>query len=77
MLFSPEWSEIAPEKCYFYLKNVYWKDIYSIQKDLSICFIDYSKVFDRVRHAELLNILEKVDFNGKKVHVVLFEPVGC
>ena len=29
-----------------------------VQKDLYICFIDYSKAFDKVRHNELIKMLE-------------------
>ena len=36
-----------------------------MQKDLYLCFIDYSKAFDKVRHEKLFNILEHLDIDGK------------
>ena len=30
------------------------------QKDLYICFIDYVKAFDRVKHEELIQVLSKL-----------------
>ncbi|GFO41456.1 endonuclease-reverse transcriptase [Plakobranchus ocellatus] len=41
-----------------------------MQKDLNLCFIDYSKAFDKVRHVELLRMLEKLDIDGKDLKVI-------
>ena len=41
-----------------------------VQTDLYICFIDYSKAFDKVRHEELFNILNKLDIDGKDLRIV-------
>ncbi|GFN94140.1 endonuclease-reverse transcriptase [Plakobranchus ocellatus] len=41
-----------------------------MQKDLHLCFIDYSKAFDKVRHVELFRILEKLDIDGKDLIVI-------
>ena len=41
-----------------------------VQKDLFICFIDYSKAFDKVRHDELFNILEGLDIDGKDLRII-------
>ncbi|GFN81373.1 retrovirus-related pol polyprotein from type-1 retrotransposable element r2 [Plakobranchus ocellatus] len=41
-----------------------------MQKDLHLCFIDYSKAFDKVRHAELFRTLEKLDIDGKDLRVI-------
>ena len=41
-----------------------------VQKDLYICFIDYTKAFDKVRHNELIKILEKLEINGKDLRIV-------
>ena len=41
-----------------------------IQKDLHLCFIDYSKAFDKVKHEELLVMLRKLDIDGKDLRVI-------
>ena len=41
-----------------------------MQKDLYLCFIDYSKVFYKVRHEKLFNILEHLDIDGKDLRVI-------
>ncbi|GFO40610.1 endonuclease-reverse transcriptase [Plakobranchus ocellatus] len=41
-----------------------------MQKDLHLCFIDYSKAFDKVRHVELFRMLEKFDIDGKDLRVI-------
>ena len=41
-----------------------------VQKDLFICFIDYSKAFDKVRHDELFKILEGLEIDGKDLRII-------
>ena len=41
-----------------------------VQKDIYICFIDYSKAFDKVRHNELFRILEKLGIDGKDLRII-------
>ena len=41
-----------------------------MQKDLYLCFIDYSKAFDKVRHEKLFNILEHLDIDEKDLRVI-------
>lgn len=41
-----------------------------VQQDLFICFIDYSKAFDKVRHDELFGILEDLDIDGKDLRII-------
>ncbi|GFO26963.1 RNA-directed DNA polymerase from mobile element jockey-like [Plakobranchus ocellatus] len=41
-----------------------------MQKGLYLCFIDYSKAFAKVRHAELFRMLEKLDIDGKDLRVI-------
>ena len=36
-----------------------------IQKDLYICYVDYEKAFDKVRHQDLFNILNNIGLDGK------------
>ena len=38
------------------------------QKDLYICFIDYVKAFDRVKHQELIKVLEQIGIDKKTSH---------
>ncbi|GFN85032.1 LINE-1 reverse transcriptase [Plakobranchus ocellatus] len=40
------------------------------QKDLHLCFIDYPKAFDKLRHVELFPMLEKLDIDGKDLRVI-------
>ncbi|GFO12049.1 retrovirus-related pol polyprotein line-1 [Plakobranchus ocellatus] len=41
-----------------------------MQRDLHLCFIDYSKAFDKVRHTELFRMLEKLDIDGKDMRAI-------
>ena len=40
------------------------------QKDVYMCFIDYEKAFDRVRHGELMKILEEVGLDAREKGVI-------
>ena len=40
------------------------------QKDLYICFIDYVKVFDCVKHDKLMEFLERLDIDGKDIRLI-------
>lgn len=44
--------------------EVMLQQCYNHHQDASICFIDYKKVFDTVRHEPLTRILEKIDLYG-------------
>ena len=41
-----------------------------VQKDLYLCFIDYSKAFDKVRHSDLFDILLRLSCDGKDLRVI-------
>ena len=41
-----------------------------MQRDLYICFIDYTKAFDKVKHEELINKLEKLNLDGKDLRTI-------
>ena len=41
-----------------------------MQKDIYMCFIDYAKVFDKVRHQELFEDLDKLDLYRKDVRLL-------
>ena len=38
-----------------------------VQRDIYVCFIDYAKAFDRVKHSEVIAALEKVGIDGKHI----------
>ena len=40
------------------------------QKDLYICFIDYVKAFDRVKHKKLMEMLEHLEVDGKDLRLL-------
>ena len=51
-----------------------------MQKDLYICFIDYTKAFDKVKHEELLKLLECFDLFGKDIRILrnlYWEQTAC
>jgi len=41
-----------------------------VQRDLYLCFIDYSKAFDRVKHEELFKILKQLNLDGKDLRIL-------
>ena len=41
-----------------------------VQKDLYLCFIDYSKAIDRVKHSDLFDILLRHNCDGKDLRVI-------
>ena len=41
-----------------------------MQKDVYICFIDYTKAFDKVKHKELFEDLSKLDLHGKDLRLM-------
>ena len=40
------------------------------QRDVHMCFIEYIKAFDRVRHDELLKMLMNLGLYGKDIHLI-------
>ena len=40
------------------------------QRDFYICFIDYTKAFDRIQHEELLKMLMNLDLYGKDIGLI-------
>ena len=38
--------------------------------DIHLCFIDYSKAFDRVKHKELMQMLMELDRDGKDLRLI-------
>ncbi|GFS20849.1 RNA-directed DNA polymerase from mobile element jockey-like [Elysia marginata] len=40
-----------------------------VQRDVYLCFINYSKAFDKVKHSELLGILNQLNIDGKDIRI--------
>ena len=45
------------------------------QRDVYMCFIDYTKAFDRIQLDEFLNMVMNLDLYGKDIHLSDLEPV--
>ena len=41
-----------------------------MQKDLYVCFIDYEKAFDRIKHGEMVRMLESIGVDGKDIRLI-------
>ncbi|GFN76183.1 endonuclease-reverse transcriptase [Plakobranchus ocellatus] len=41
-----------------------------MQKDPHLCFIDYAKAFDKLKHVELFRMLETLDIDRKDLRVI-------
>ncbi|GFO08467.1 endonuclease-reverse transcriptase [Plakobranchus ocellatus] len=41
-----------------------------VQKDVYLCFIDYTKAFDRVRHDEIIKQLTQLKIDGKDLRII-------
>ena len=54
----------GPTNAIFVMRNIIERSIY-VQKDLYLCFIDYSKAFDKVRHDKPFDMLERLDIDVK------------
>ena len=72
--------EIAEEQCGFvegkgttnaiFILRTLIERALEIQKDVYLCFIDYTKVFDRVRHDEIIKELTKLKIDGKDLRII-------
>ena len=54
--------------------------VIEMQKDLYLCFIDYPNAFDKVKHEQLINMLDSLDIHGKDLRVVrniYWEPTAA
>ncbi|KAG1656246.1 Retrovirus-related Pol polyprotein from type-1 retrotransposable element R2 [Nymphon striatum] len=40
------------------------------QQDVFICFIDYSKAFDKVQHTKLIKLLEQINIDDKDLRII-------
>ena len=41
-----------------------------MQKEVYVCFIDYTKAFDKVRHEDLMHMLQNLDIDGKDLKLI-------
>ena len=41
-----------------------------VQKDVYICFIDYTKAFDRVRHVKMIECLSEIGMDDKDLQII-------
>ena len=51
-----------------------------MQKNLYLCFIDYTKAFDKVQHEELFKLLQALDLDGKDIQLIrnlYWEQTAC
>ena len=42
-----------------------------VQKYIYVCFIDYAKAFDRVKHTEVIAALERAGIDGKDIRIII------
>ena len=72
--------EIADEQCGFvegkgtanavYMLRTLIERAIEGQKDANLCFIDYTKAFDRVKHNAFLKQLKQLRVDGKDLRVI-------
>ena len=41
-----------------------------VEKDIYICFIDYTKAFDRFKHSKMINCLKEIGVNSKGLTII-------
>ena len=83
-------TEIRKEQCGFVedsgTRNAIWmvrmlsERAIEMQKDLYMCFIDYTKAFDKVQHEELFKMLQSLDIDGKDIRLLrnlYLEQTAC
>ena len=65
--------EISEEQYGFMIDKGTRNAIYILRilaEDVYLCFIDYSKTFDRVKHKNLMQIMIELDIDGKDLHLI-------
>src|SRR5438132_5417257 len=62
-------NDTGTRNAIFILRNICERTI-EVNKNLYLCFIDFTKAFDRVRHTKLLNMLQDLDLDGKDIRLV-------
>ena len=59
-------KDTGTRKATFALRMICKRSI-EMQRDLCICFVGYTKAFDRVNHEQLLEMLQNLDIYGKDI----------
>uniref|UniRef100_A0A0B7BSF4 Reverse transcriptase domain-containing protein n=2 Tax=Arion vulgaris TaxID=1028688 RepID=A0A0B7BSF4_9EUPU len=72
--------EVKEEQCGFVERRGTNNAIYTIRTimersiemklDLYLCFIDYAKAFDKVKHGEIISMLESINIDGKDLRLI-------
>ena len=72
--------EISEEQCGFvegkgtsnalYMIRMIAERAIEVKADLYLCFIDYSKAFDKVQHNQLIDMLENIQIDGKDLRII-------
>ncbi|GFN99094.1 LINE-1 reverse transcriptase [Plakobranchus ocellatus] len=71
--------EIGEEQCGFVEDKRTSNAIYILRtlieralevQDVYLCFIDYTKAFDRVRHDEIITDLKQLNIDGKDLRII-------
>src|SRR5438132_5897329 len=62
-------NDTGTRNAIFILRNICERTI-EVNKNLYLCFIDFTKAFDKVRHIKLLNMLQDLDLDGKDIRQV-------
>ena len=50
--------------------NVMAQKHLEVKKEMYVCFIDYAKAFDRVKHENLIDCLKEIGLDGKDIRVI-------
>src|SRR5215469_4053122 len=53
----------------YVLRNLAEK-ILEVNQDLYLCFVDYEKAFDKVKHVNLMKMLERLEIDGKDLRII-------
>ena len=72
--------EISQEQCGFvedtgtrnaiFIVRALCERAIEVQHDLYLCFIDYTKAFDKVKHEDLFEFLQNLDIGGKDLRLI-------
>jgi len=41
-----------------------------VNQELYLCYVDYEKAFDKVKHEDLMKMLERLEINGKDLKII-------
>ncbi|GFO11990.1 RNA-directed DNA polymerase from mobile element jockey-like [Plakobranchus ocellatus] len=79
-------QEIAEERCglvedkgtsnAIYILRTLIERALEAQKDVYLCFIDYTNAFDRVRHDEIITQLKQLNIDGKDLRIIKNHILG-